>query len=82
MQLQVPTVDGSEILRSPVEVGSDYPIILKGFSTIPGGFIHPIKSAQLRFSSSQVFHTPRKTSISPGNQWLVQMYFPIEIIPF
>ena len=34
------TVDGSEILRSPVEVGSfpSFPIIYQDFSTIPGGF--------------------------------------------
>ena len=32
-------LDGSfEIRRSPVEVGSDYPSYLPGFSTIPGGF--------------------------------------------
>ena len=31
-----PTVDGSEILRSPVEVGS-VSHDLQGFSTIPGG---------------------------------------------
>ena len=32
------TVDGSEIRQSPVEVGSFFPIIYKGFSTIQGGW--------------------------------------------
>ena len=36
--LKIPdTVHGSEIRRSPVEVGSFYPIVYQGFSTMPSG---------------------------------------------
>ena len=42
------TVDGSEIRRSPVEVGS-LSHYLQGFSTIPNGFLGLLKHQQQGF---------------------------------
>ena len=43
-------VDGSEIRRSPVEVGSFNPLFATGFSTIPGGSLGFLNHQQYRES--------------------------------
>ena len=52
------TVDGSEILRSPVEVGS-LSHYLQGFSTIPGGCLGFLNHQQYFL----VFYTKRETNM-------------------
>ena len=51
----IPTVDGSEIRRSPVEGQVVYPMIYKGFSTIPGGCLGFLPTTNISLKKPREF---------------------------